>query len=91
MENGRGTDCTFRVGDAHAFGGFRDRLVSRRLDVLSPVKLGINRPNSGADHRNRGTQASQHDGDQWIFQRREEYPDLDNGDRDSGERRPQAK
>jgi hypothetical protein len=36
------------------------------LDVLSSVKSGINRPNSGADHRHRGAQASQDDGDQRI-------------------------
>jgi hypothetical protein len=58
------------------------------LDVLSSVKLGVNRPNSGADDRQRRTQASQHDGVQWVFQRRDKYPSLDNGDRNSGERNP---
>ena len=58
--------------------------------MLSSVKLGINRPNSGADHRQRGTQASQHDGDQRTFKTCKQYPNLDNGDRDAGERRPQA-
>lgn len=58
--------------------------------MLSSVKLGIDRPDSGADHRHRGAQASQQDGDQRIFQPREEYPDLDNSNRHSGDWRPEA-
>jgi len=59
--------------------------------VLSSVKLGVNRPDSGADHRRRGAQGGQQDGDQGVFQPHEEYPDLGYGDGHSGERRPQAK
>ena len=65
--------------------------MSRVLEVLSAVKSGINGPQSGSDHRDRGAQASQQDGDQRIAQRRQEYPDLDNGNRDAGYWRPEAK
>ena len=53
--------------------------MSQVFEVLSAVKLGINGPHSGSDHRHRGAQASQHDCGQRIAQRRPKYPDLDNG------------
>jgi hypothetical protein len=73
------------------FWGIECGLVSRVLEVLSAVKSGINRPHSGSDHRDCAAQASQHDGDQRIPRPRQRYPDLDNGYRDAGYRRPEAK
>jgi hypothetical protein len=66
------------------------RLVSRVLEVLSSVKFGINRPHSGPDHCNRAAQASEQDGGQRRPGACEEYPDLYNGNRNSGEWRPKA-
>ncbi len=66
-------------------------LVSRIFEVLSAVEPGIDGPHSGSDHRHRQAQTSQHDCGQRIAQRRQEYPDLDNGNRDSGDWRPEAK
>jgi hypothetical protein len=65
--------------------------VSRVLEVLSAVEFGVNRPQSGSDHRHCGAQASQHDGDQPIRRRRQQYPDLDSSNRDSRDWRPKAK
>lgn len=65
--------------------------MSRVFEVLSAVKSGINGPQSGPDHRHSGAQASKHDCGQRIAQRRQEYPDLDNGNRDAGYWRPEAK
>ncbi len=73
------------------FWGIERCLVSRVLEVLSSVESGVNGPQSGSDHRHRGAQASQHDCGQRIAQRRQEYPDLDNGNRDAGYWRPEAK
>jgi hypothetical protein len=72
------------------FWGIESCLVSRVFEVLSAVKSGINGPQSGSDHRHRGAQASQHDGDQRISRRRQQYPGLDSSNRNSGEWRPKA-
>ena len=65
--------------------------MARVLEVFSSVESGVNGPQSGSDHRHCGAQASQHDGDQRISRRRQQYPDLDNGNRDAGYWRPEAK
>ena len=64
--------------------------MSRVLEVLSSVESGVNGPQSGSDHRHCGAQASQQDGGQRISRPRQEYPDLDSSNRNSGEWRPQA-
>ena len=64
--------------------------MSRVLEVLSSVESGVNGPQSGSDHRHCGAQASQHDGDQRISRRRQQYPGLDSSNRNSGEWRPKA-
>ena len=65
--------------------------MARILEVLSSVKLGINGPHSGPDHRHSGAQASQHDGHQRIPRPRQRYPDLDSSDRNSRDWRPEPK
>ena len=64
--------------------------MSRVLEVLSSVESGVNGPQSGSDHRHCGAQASQQDGGQRISRPRQEYPDLDRSNRNSGEWRPQS-
>ena len=63
--------------------------MSRVLEVLSAVELGVNRPHSRSDHCHRGAQASQHDGDQRIPRPRQRYPDLDSCNRNSRHWRPE--
>ena len=58
--------------------------------MLPSVKSGINGPHSGPDHRHRQAQTGQHDCGQRILRQRQEYPDLDKGNRNSGYWRPQA-
>jgi len=90
--------CTSRRRSIHTFGGLNltllgieSCLVSRVFEVLSAVESGINGPQSGSDHRHRGAQASQHDGDQRIPRPRHRYPDLDSSNRDSRDWGPEAK
>lgn len=77
--------------ERYPFGGFESCLVSRVLEVLSSVELGINGPQSGSDHRHSGGQASQQDGDQRISRPRQRYPDLDSSNRNSRDGRPEPK
>jgi hypothetical protein len=90
--------CTSWRGNLHTFGGLnvtfwgiKSCLVSRVLEVFSAVEFGINGPHSGSDHRHRGAQASQHDGDQPIPRPRQRYPDLDSSNRNSRDWCPKAK
>ena len=64
--------------------------MSRVFEVLSPVKFGIDRPHSGPDHCHRAAQASEHDWGQRRPGPCQEYPDLYNSNRNSGEWRPKA-
>jgi len=73
------------------FWGIEGFLISRVFEVFSAVELGVNGPHSGSDHRYCEAQATQHDGDQPIPRPRQPYPDLDNGNRNSGQWRPKAK
>ena len=77
--------------ERYPFGGFESCLVSRVLEVLSSVELGVDGPQSGSDHRHCGGQASQQDGDQRIPRPRQRYPDLDSSNRTSRDWRPKAK
>jgi hypothetical protein len=94
-----GSSCLyFRRGNLHTFGGLKVALlgiecglVSRVLEVLSSVEFGVNGPHTGSDHRHRGAEASQHDGDQPITRPRQRYPGLDSSNRNSRDRRPKAK
>jgi hypothetical protein len=75
--------------ERYPFGGFESCLVSRVLEVLSSVELGINGPQSGSDHRHSGAQATQHDSHQRIPRPRQRYPDLDSSNRNSRDWRPE--
>jgi hypothetical protein len=54
------------------------------------VRFGINRPDSGPDHGQSHAENGQYNGDQRIS-RPQQHPDLDNGNRNSGEWRLEAK
>jgi hypothetical protein len=64
--------------------------VPRVFEVLSAVKSGIDGPHSGSDHRHRQAEASQHNWGQ-RNPRGQEYPELNQGNRDPGCWRPEAK
>ena len=83
--------CTSWREGIHTFGGRGLGLLLGGLDVFPPVELGINRPNSGADHRYGGSQTNQHDGDKRIPQSCQQDPELDNCDDATDQWRPQAK
>jgi hypothetical protein len=66
------------------FGGIERRLVPGGFEVLSSVESGINGPHSGPDHRNGGSEDSHYDCRQRMRRARKEYPDANDGNRDSG-------
>ena len=71
-------------------GGIKRWLASRVFEVLSAVESGIDRPHAGSDHRRGGSEDSHYDCRQRMRRGRKEYPDPNNGNRDSGEWRPKA-
>jgi hypothetical protein len=75
----------------YLFGGIEYGLVSRVLEVLSAVELGVNGPHSGSDHRHSGAQDSKHDDHQRIPRPRQRYPDLGSSNRNSRDWRPEPK
>jgi hypothetical protein len=80
----------FRERERAYFWGIESCLVSRVLEVLSSVESSVNGPQSGSDHRHCGSKDSHYDCRQRMRRARKEYPDANDGNRDSGEWRPQA-
>ena len=60
------------------------------FEVFSAVKSGINGPHSGPDHRHGGSKDSHYDCRQRMRRARKEYPDANDGSRNSGYWRPKA-
>ncbi len=71
-------------------GGLKHFLASRVFEVLSAVESGINGPHSGSDHRHCSSEDSHYDCRQRMRRARKEYPDANDGNRDSGDWRPKA-
>lgn len=70
--------------------GGGDSVVEGRLDVLSSVKMRVNRPDSRPDHCQSSGQYSHSDRDERVLISGEKDPDLDGRDCRPGQRRPQA-
>ena len=68
--------------------GRSGRLASRVFEVLSSVEPGIDGPHAGSDHRRGGSKDRHYDCRQRMRRARKEYPDANDGNRDSGEWRP---
>jgi hypothetical protein len=64
--------------------------VSRVLQVFSAVESGIDGPHAGSDHRRGGSKDRHYDCRQRMRRACKEYPDTNDGNRDSGEWRPKA-
>jgi len=86
-----GAGLYFLASEQQYFWRMGPCLASRVLKVRSSVESGVNGPQSGSDHRHRGAQASQHDGNQRIPRPRQRYPDLDSCNRNSRDWRPEPK
>ena len=92
-----GVPCLYFLGreiayfwgiEGYPFGGIEGCLVSRVLEVFSSVEFGIDRPDAGSDHRRAGSEDSHYDCCQRMCRAQKEYPDPNDGNRDSGEWRP---
>ena len=82
--------CTAGEESVSTFGGIERCLASGVFEVLSSVESGIDGPHAGSDHRRGGSKDSHYDCRQRMRRARKEYPDTNDGNRDSGEWRPKA-
>jgi len=80
--------CTAEEESVSTFGGIERWLASRVFEVLSPVESGIDGPHPGSDHRRSGSKDRHYDCRQRMRGARKEYPDANEGNRDSGDWRP---
>lgn len=76
--------CTAGEEGVSTFGGIERCLVSWGFEVLPAVESGINGPHAGPDHRHGGSKDSHYDCRQRMRRARKEYPDANDGNRDSG-------